>query len=86
MILPTKGISADRSLLAVGESIVATLEQPKSITEAWEDFQADWQARSIRERLTFDWFVLAMSMLYALGLVDYTADGRIRRAHAAPPA
>jgi len=82
MILPTKGISADRSLLAIGEAIIADMEQPKSVTEAWEDFQADWQRRRIAERVNFDWFSLAISMIYALGLVDSTPDGRLRRINA----
>ncbi len=86
MILPTKGISVDRSLLAIGEAIVANLEQPRSVTEAWRDFQIEWRQTQGSERVTFDWFALAVSMLYALGLVDSTADGRLRRTIAPPAA
>jgi len=86
LILPTKGISVDRSLLAIGENVIANLEQPKSVTEAWEDLQLDWQQKRTQERLTFDWFALTLSMLYALRLIETTPDGRLRRAYASPSA
>ena len=84
MILPTKGISSNRALLSVGADILPLLDSPRSINELWEEFHADWDARHRREKLTFDWFALALATLYAMNVVELTADSRLRRTSASP--
>jgi len=68
MILPTKHLPTDRSLIAIGADIVKLLDEPKSVSALWLDFQElnDRQNR----RLTFDWFTLATAMLYTLDAVE----------------
>jgi len=82
MILPTKGISVNRALLAVAADISPYLSEPKSVNELWENFSSHWRTVQPREKMTFDWFALALSTLYALGSVELTPDGRVRKSDA----
>lgn len=78
MILPTKGIDADRALLAVGGEILRLLDEPKTVSRLWDELREERRGAS---RMTFDWFVLSMDLLYALGLVqlDRGRLSRVRR-------
>lgn len=64
MILPTKHLPTERSLIAIGADIVKLLDEPKSVSTLWLEFQ-ELNERQNR-RLTFDWFTLGIAMLYAL--------------------
>lgn len=73
MILPTKGVSSDRALLSIGAFILRDLDEPKTVSRLWADL------RRVEEGppdLTFDWFVLALDLLYLMGTLDYHA-GRV---------
>ena len=76
MILPTKHLPTERSLIAIGADIVGLLDEPKSVSKLWLDFQKLNKQRNLR--LTFDWFTLAISMLYAIDAVEQS-DHRLRR-------
>lgn len=68
MILPTKHLPTERSLIAIGADIVKLLDEPKSVSTLWLEFQ------ELNERqnrwLSFDWFTLGIAMLYTLDAVD----------------
>ena len=76
MILPTKHLPTERSLIAIGADIVGLLNEPKSVSKLWLDFQELNEQRNLR--LTFDWFTLAISMLYAIDAIEQS-DHRLRR-------
>ena len=71
MILPTKHISEAESLLAAGAVLLHELDQPRTVTELWEAVRGD-------EIASFDRFVLAAEMLYAIGAVDFR-DGLLEK-------
>jgi len=78
MILPTKHLPQDRALLGVGAEILSQLKQPRSVSELWE---AVCEARGRNPGsapLSFDWFVLALNLLYAIAAIDHS-DGIVRR-------
>lgn len=78
MILPTKGVGPDKALLSLGAKILQELEEPKTVSRLWSEFSM----RSLSgSKYTFDWFVLALDLLYVLGAVEYVA-GRLRRSAA----
>jgi hypothetical protein len=81
MLLPTKGVSSERALLTVGAEILEELRDPLSVSALWERFNAREHSASSPHRMTFDWFTLALSALYAMRLVDTVGDGFIGRAH-----
>lgn len=75
MILPTKGISPESALLTVGGRVLATLDAPKTVSRVWEEVRA---GLGTQPSLTFDWFVLALDALFAMGLVELR-KGRLHR-------
>mgnify|MGYP001175073822 CR=1 FL=1 len=64
MILPTKHISADKSLLGVGALLLRRLDEPRTVTGLWE------AARGLPTVGTFERFVLALDLLYAIGALE----------------
>lgn len=70
MILPTKGISVERSLLVIGAEILRLLEASMTVSRLWERLQAG-RARGFRESLRYDWFVLALDLLFSLGAIGW---------------
>jgi hypothetical protein len=57
MILPSKHIDAERSLLGVGAVILGYLDQPKTVTGLWE------KVRNLPQIGTFERFTLANDFL-----------------------
>lgn len=75
MILPTKGIESDRALLSLGAGILPLLDESKTVSRLWEEFR---EGRRAESRVTFEWFVLALDLLYALGAIELER-GRVTR-------
>lgn len=68
MILPTKHLPVDRSLIVIGAEIVELLDEPKSVSRLWLDFQKSYEQH--HARLSFDWFTLAVAMLFTVEAVE----------------
>ncbi|MDO5286941.1 MAG: hypothetical protein Q4G45_09015 [Actinomycetia bacterium] len=79
MLLPTKGISPDRALLSVGGTLVELLQTPATVSGLWERFQARTASQGRGQRVTFDWFALALSMLFAVGVVRWNDAHELER-------
>jgi len=79
VILPTKGVPASKALVTVGGDILEILEESSlSMTGLW--FQLSERRRaSPMTRVSYDWFVLALDLLYALGAVELSDRGLVRR-------
>ncbi|WP_088574289.1 ABC-three component system middle component 6 [Streptomyces sp. PgraA7] len=80
MILPTKGIPADRALLTVGAQILAELEEPVTISGLWYLVRLKRSQDEGVTPLTFDWFVLALDLLFAVGAIRTGPANTLRRA------
>jgi hypothetical protein len=78
MILPTKCLKPDMALLTIGADILDQLQEPRSVFEVWERMRADRHKITPARPLSFDWFVLALDLLYAISAIDFS-DGRLRR-------
>jgi hypothetical protein len=72
MILPAKHLRHDRALLGIGAELLAQLSEPRTISDLWERTRLARSAKAAP--ITFDWFILAVSFLYAISAIDY-ADG-----------
>ncbi|SDG40490.1 hypothetical protein SAMN05421505_10422 [Sinosporangium album] len=83
MITPTKGISPDRALIAVGAQIVMQLDRPLTVSQTWSRLR-EWRVRNDHTApLSFGWFVLALDLLYTLGKIELRDDLLVvRRGHA----
>ena len=74
MILPTKGIAPDRALLSVGAQVVRLLDQPATVSQAWRKL-CDWRAEEgFLTPVSFGWFVLALDVLHAMGVIELRDD------------
>lgn len=75
MIAPTKGISSDRALLSIGVEVVGVLANgPLTVAQTWQRVKADRTARGVESPISFGWFVLALDVVYALGLLRFEED------------
>ena len=72
MILPTKFINLEDSLLGLGAVILGLLTYPRTITALWEEI------RKSPEAMSFHYFVLALDLLYILGAIEFQ-EGLIAR-------
>jgi hypothetical protein len=76
VILPTKRISAGRSLLGVGAELLLLLDEPKTISRLWDDFKREPLRRASPP--SFESVVLALDLLFALGALEHH-QGRLTR-------
>jgi hypothetical protein len=72
MILPTKHISPEASLLGIGARILADLHQPRTVTNLWERLRDDDGI------VTFDRFCLAVTFLHTVNLLRLDGDVLLR--------
>lgn len=79
MFLPTKGVTAERALLTVGAEILGQLDHPMSVSTLWHQFDSKRGSSAELQRITFDWFSLALSALYTLELIGTSDDGYLVR-------
>ncbi len=78
MILPTKRLNPDRALLSVGGEILHVLREPKTVSRIWDEIKKLRGAQPSNAPLTYDWFVLALDLLFTLNAIDIDR-GRIRK-------
>jgi hypothetical protein len=74
VILPGKHISADRSLVVIGGDILAVLAGSSTVSEIWDAVRAARASRTRATPLTYDWFVLALTFLFAISAVRFEGD------------
>lgn len=66
MILPTKRLTHDRSLLGIGAEILTLLDEPKTVSRLWDEFKKRRVHKNFASSVIYDWFVLALDVLYML--------------------
>ena len=77
MILPSKHIPPSRALLTIGAEILKNLERPKTVSVLWDALRAREEI-TLHGRIGYDWFVLALDLLFAISAVEYKS-GTIHR-------
>lgn len=70
MIVPTKGVRPERSLLYVAAQVLRDLDGATTVSGAWEALARRRRDEGQEAPVTFDWFVLALDLLHALGAVE----------------
>ena len=78
MILPTKRLSQDRSLIYLGAEVLRHVSEPKTVSRIWDELQRNRRKSPNLHAVTYDWFVLTLDLLYSLNVIEY-AHGRIRK-------
>jgi len=76
MILPSKHLSPSRALISIGADILSQLDEPLAVSELWERVRAARAGRPGEAPLSFDWFVLALTFLHTIIVVEMN-DGLV---------
>ena len=71
MILPTKHITVENSLIGVGGLLLPHLSHPTTVSALWE------KAREMPPVATYERFTLALDLLYILEAIEFR-DGQLR--------
>jgi hypothetical protein len=79
MILPSKHLHQDRALLTVGAQVLKRLDRPKTVSALWEELcRGEASQPHAAPRINYEWFVLALDLLYLIGAV-YLKHGLVSR-------
>jgi hypothetical protein len=78
VILPTKHLPSDRALLTVGARVLSVLDEPRTVSALWDRIRLKRELRDKRAPMSYDWFVLALDLLFLMGAIDFR-DGVVRR-------
>ena len=78
MIVPTKGINPHRALVTIGGEIVGTLEQPMTVSRLWITIR-DRHNQSPDTKIGFDWYILALDLLFSIDAVRLGEDNFLVR-------
>jgi hypothetical protein len=70
MILPTKHVSLEKSLLGAGGFLLSLVDEPSTATRLWE------RAKEASTIESYGRFILVLDLLYAVGSIDLV-DGLI---------
>ncbi|WP_396125075.1 ABC-three component system middle component 6 [Corynebacterium sp. ES2730-CONJ] len=81
MLLPTKGIDPQRALLTIGATIISLLESPATVSGLWERFSKKKAGTPAHAKISFDWFAMALSMLFTIGAVSWNEFGQLEKCH-----
>jgi hypothetical protein len=77
MILPTKHLAAERSLLALGGAVLTVLgDEAKTISRTWDELRS--QRGTDLAAPPYDWFILSLDLLFVVGAIEIDR-GRLRR-------
>ena len=75
MILPNKHVGPRESLLGAGALVLRELDRPRTVTASWDRLRTDPAIRS------FDRFILALDLLFSMGLVTLEDGLLVRSPH-----
>lgn len=78
MILPTKRLSENRSMLALGAEVLRLLDEPKTVSRLLDDLKRFRVDRGETQIITYNWFILVLDLLYTLKTIELER-GRIRK-------
>ena len=79
MILPSKHIPQDKALLSVGAELLNRLDKPKTVSAIWEDVCKSASETYVDvTHLSYDWFILAIDLLFAIDAIEIH-EGLLKR-------
>ena len=64
-LLPNKYITTDRSLIGLGSLVLARLNDPRTVSDLWEQLRNNPEISSYRK------FILVLNYLYTIGTITY---------------
>lgn len=78
MILPTKHLPPDRSLIFLSAEALSLIRKSSTVSSIWSDLKEKHKNEFRLGEIPYDWFVLSLDLLYMIGAID-EKDGLIRK-------
>jgi hypothetical protein len=75
MILPNRNVAPERALLTIAGTVFQRLSEPTTVSRIWDDVRHEHRKKPI----SYMWFLLAIDLLFILGLVWFDQDGLLQR-------
>ena len=75
MIMPTKYLREDEALIGISASLLPLIEQDSSLSKLWDI------ARVTTKVGNYERFILALDLLYLLGLITLNGNQIVRTRH-----
>ena len=84
MILPSKHLSQERALLAVGATLLRHISTPITVSALWQSISIADSTLQLRAKPRYDSFVLALDLLFMVGAIEIR-DGLLHPSRTASP-
>jgi len=79
MILPGKHLKPDRALLSIGGEILTVMGETSTVSVLWDEVRVLRSKREDTSPLPFDWFLLALTLLYTISAIDMRGELLIKK-------
>lgn len=79
MILPSKHLSQDRALLTLGAAVLRQLSDAATVSALWERVSHPSPSQETLPPLRYDAFVLALDLLFLMGVIELREGLIVRR-------
>ena len=79
MVFPDKHIGFSESLLGLGSLVLDSLSTPKSIDSLWQELKRVQQQDHLFVSHNFENLVLAVDVLFAIGLLTMNTSGLLQK-------
>jgi len=78
MILPSKKLRPENSLIYVGGEVLRILGEPKTVSRVWQELKQQQSHNHSPKPLkfTYGWFVLSLDLLFTMGALELH-EGRL---------
>ncbi len=80
MILPSKKLRPENSLIYIGGEVLRILHEPKTVSSVW-NLLKEQQSHNLNTqplKFTYDWFVLSLDFLFTIGVIELR-EGRLHK-------
>lgn len=81
MILPTKHMGHEMALLSIAAEIYHLCGPRESVGSLWDKYKNSLSSQLGRPPVSYDWFLLALDLLFILGRIDLRGKMIVRPDH-----
>jgi hypothetical protein len=81
MILPSKKLSPENSIIFLGGKVLNLLDQPKTVSALWYELKESYSVNTSNEHPNYgyDWSILALDFLFIAGAIELSQGTLNRR-------
>jgi len=77
MILPSKKLRPENSLIYIGGKVLKILGESRTVSSVWQELKQQSHNQNTKPlKFTYDWFVLSLDLLFTMGALELH-EGRL---------